>query len=530
MLKLLVKKQLAEIFRSYFYDAKKNKARSRAAVFAYFALFAVLMLGILGGMFTFVSLVLCEPLVSLGLGWLYFALLSLIAVLLGAFGSVFNTFSGLYMARDNDLLLSMPIPVRTVMAARLATVYLMGLFYSGIVSLPAVIVYWVVSGATVGNILGGLLLVFLLSVLVLELSCALGWLVAQLSTRLKHKSVITVLVSLLGIGVYYVVCFRAQEVLNSILLNAAAFGAAVRGRAYPLYLLGRVAEGDTMAMLAVAAVLLALLALVWRLLSRSFLRVATATGKTVRRAGHAQLARSRSVSAALFHRELARFLSSANYMLNCGLGLVLLPFAGAALLWKGSDLVSAVDLLLPEGGAIPVLLCTAACAMASMNDMAVPSVSLEGKTLWLAQSLPVTPWQVLRAKLSVQLALSAPAMLVPFLCALFVVPFSPALLLSMLVALAFALFYACYCLLLGLHSPNLSWTNELVPIKQSLDVMLAVFSAWLYPLALGGLYLWRGRYLGAAGYLAAALALTLLGAALVLRWLKTKGAARFAAL
>ena len=31
MLKILLKKQLAEIFRSYFYDAKKNKARSKAA-------------------------------------------------------------------------------------------------------------------------------------------------------------------------------------------------------------------------------------------------------------------------------------------------------------------------------------------------------------------------------------------------------------------------------------------------------------------------------------------------------------------
>ena len=31
MLKILLKKQIAEIFRSYFYDAKKNRARSKAA-------------------------------------------------------------------------------------------------------------------------------------------------------------------------------------------------------------------------------------------------------------------------------------------------------------------------------------------------------------------------------------------------------------------------------------------------------------------------------------------------------------------
>lgn len=30
MLKLLVKKQLTEIFRAYIYDAKKNRARSKA--------------------------------------------------------------------------------------------------------------------------------------------------------------------------------------------------------------------------------------------------------------------------------------------------------------------------------------------------------------------------------------------------------------------------------------------------------------------------------------------------------------------
>ena len=35
MLKLLVKKQLFEIFRSYFYDAKKNKARTKGATIGY---------------------------------------------------------------------------------------------------------------------------------------------------------------------------------------------------------------------------------------------------------------------------------------------------------------------------------------------------------------------------------------------------------------------------------------------------------------------------------------------------------------
>ena len=93
-------------------------------------------------------------------------------------GSVFNTYSGLYLSKDNDLLLSMPIPVSTIMAARLLAVYLMGLMYSSVATLPAAIVDRCVVPQTVSSVVGSLLLVALVSLIVLFLSCALGWAVA----------------------------------------------------------------------------------------------------------------------------------------------------------------------------------------------------------------------------------------------------------------------------------------------------------------------------------------------------------------
>lgn len=50
---------------------------------------------------------------------MYFAMMGLLASFFGVFGSVFNTYAGLYLAKDNDLLLSMPIPIRTILCARL---------------------------------------------------------------------------------------------------------------------------------------------------------------------------------------------------------------------------------------------------------------------------------------------------------------------------------------------------------------------------------------------------------------------------
>lgn len=163
MLKTLLKKQMAEIFRNYFYDPKKNKMRSKGATAMYIALYVLLMAGMLGGMFALLAVGICAPMAAAGVGWLYYLVMGLIAVLLGAFGSVFSTYSSLYLSKDNDLLLSMPIPVRYVMASRLLGVYLLGLMYSGVATVPAVIVYWIVAPVTAGTIVGGVLTVLLVS-------------------------------------------------------------------------------------------------------------------------------------------------------------------------------------------------------------------------------------------------------------------------------------------------------------------------------------------------------------------------------
>ena len=79
MLKTLLKKQMAEIFRNYFYDPKKNKMRSRGATIAYIALYVLLMAGVLGGMFALLAVGICAPMAAAGVGWLYYLVMGLIA-------------------------------------------------------------------------------------------------------------------------------------------------------------------------------------------------------------------------------------------------------------------------------------------------------------------------------------------------------------------------------------------------------------------------------------------------------------------
>ena len=529
---ILLKKQLYEIFRSYFYDAKKNKPRSKAATIGFFVLYAVLMIGILGGMFAALGIVLCLPLTAGGYGWLYFTLVAGLAVLLGVFGSVFNTFSGLYQARDNDLLLSLPIPVRSILAARLLGVYLMGLMFSGVVLLPCVIVYWVMAEHSAAAIVGGLLLVLAVSLIVLVLSCVLGWVVAKISAKLKRKSFLTVLIALVFFGLYYTVCFRASDLLQDLMQHMDTLGDALQG-AYPLYLLGRMGEGDWLAMLLVLAVTLALCAAVYVVLDRTFIGIATATGAAARTVYKEKAVKAAGASSALLRREFGRFTSSPNYMLNCGLGTVMLPILGVVLLVKMNDILPVLQELAGSeaSGFMATMLCAALCLVGTMNDMASSSVSLEGKNLWLAQSLPVTTWQVLRAKLLVQMLVTGfPMVITSALVILALRPALPEAALLVVLPLLFVWLSAEFCLTLDLKRPNVVWTNEITVIKQRLTVLLAMLGGWLYAVAIAALYFLVGADMGAAWYLLAWSVLTAVLAVLLCGWLRRGGCRAFRAL
>ena len=528
----LLKKQFTELFKGFFFDAKKNRLRPKWAIALWIVFFVWLVVGVGGGMFTFLSLAMCESLTSVGMGWFYFLLMSGFATVLGAFGSVFSTYSGLYLAKDNDLLLAMPIPTKTIVAARLTNVCLMGTLYSAIALVPALAVYWATVGAGAVTVICGVMLFVGVSLFVLILSCVLGRAVAGIAVKLKNKSFFTVIIALLFLVGYYVVYFKAGEMIKDVIRNAEILGEKIRGAAYVLYLFGRIGEGDLVSAAVFFVSTAALAGAVWLLLSKSFLRLATAKGKTSAARGAKKRMKEKSAFAALLGREFRRFSSSPNYMLNCGLGTILIPAGGIALLIKGKFIFELLNKVLPVGEDVAaVVICAALCMLSSMNDSAAPSVSLEGKTLWIVQSLPVEPKTALRAKLSVQMILTAAPMAFASACAAAVADVSvPLRIMVFAVPVIYSVFSAFFDLTVGVRLPILNWTNELAPIKQSASVAIALFGGWGICASFAGTYLLVGRFIGATAYLI--LFAVLLGALsfALKKWLDTKGAKMFSEL
>lgn len=528
--RILLKKELFEIFRGWFFDQRKNKARSAFSTVLMIITYIVLMVGVLGFVFGMMAHSLCGVLVSFGFDWLYFVIMGLTGTVMGAFGSVFSTYSGLYLSKDNQLLLAMPIPVSSLLTAKLSGVYILGLMYSAIVTVPFIIVYFLTVQITPIALLFSLLMLLMVSLVVMILCCLLGFIVAKISQKFTNRSFTKLFITLLFLGLYYYFYFNAKTLLNEFLQNYMIYGEAIRGKAYPLYLFGKACTGDGMSALIVSAVILALTAITVYILIKSFTGIVTATNKTARVKYKEKLVARKSAQSALLRKEFARFTSSANYMLNCGFGTVFMFIGIGALIFFGADLIKEMPFAEDEATVfLTVFACLIICMLGSMNDMVVPSVSLEGKHLWIVQSLPVSPLSVIHAKMKVQLIITLPPVLLLSVTAGLVLNCTPLSFVFLIgLPVVFIIANTCLGMFLALIRVNLNWTNEIYVIKQGLTILIAIFAGSLINVGLMFLFMLPDWFFnsspeGAYTYLALCTVLYALMAVIFYGWVKKKG-------
>lgn len=538
MIRALLKKQLLELGAAFVRSSKTGKRRSRAGAFGYALLFAVLMLLVMLS-FGSMALPLAVTLVPQGLDWLYFVLMELSALTVSVLASAFTSYGHLFRCRDNQKLLALPIPPGAIFAVRCGGVYLTGLIYLLLAWVPSVVCYALAAPRPGGALLAALPVALALAGLPVALALAgvsmvlavlLGWAVALLNRRARHKSLVTVVGTLLFLAVYYAVFQWVGNAVEALAVDAVQAGATAGRVAAPLRLLGLAAVGNVPALLLFLALAAACMALCGKALAKPYLRLLTLEPGRAKAEYRAKTQKKQPPRRALLRRELLHLGACPMWLLNCALSSLLLPVLGVAALWKAADLRAFTAAYLPES--LPMLVCGMVCAIAAMNFITAPSVSLEGGTLWLLQSLPVPPQQVLRAKAELQLLLTLPGAWFCAGCAMAAlrIPAGQGLLVMVVLA-AFVWLTAQFGLALGLCLPNLHWVSEAAVVKRSAASMLAMFGGWL--LAGGVLFLPLILLDYAVPPLAAQTVClaVLLGLDLLLhRWLCTRGAARFAAL
>lgn len=535
MLLRLIKLRLQNIFSNM--TARKKNGKGMLV------LFALLMIYGLGSfVFLFYQMfgVIAETLAAAPpYHWFYFALVGLLSFGLSFFFTAFTAKSELFEAKDNELLLSMPIKPRTILLSRMAI--LLGLEYliSLLVMAPAGAAWFGNAGLNVTQLVLYIVGSIFLPLISASIACVVGWLLALLTAHARNKTLVTMIFSLGFLALYFFVYFNAQRYITSLLQNYQSVANGMTGWGFLFYWYGRgIAEPHWLFFLLVALLALAVFTAAYLLLGRGFLKVSSSENLKKRRTGELAL-RSGKLSSALLRKEFKRFTSSALYMLNCGLGLILIVIAAVALFLKAD----AVRELLPkiremglhltdlDLGLIFSLLTSFFC---SMNCITAPSVSLEGNTLWILRSAPIPSGAILAAKLKLHVLLCAGPTLLLSAAAGYVLRAGAAgWIVLLVVPQMFVLLEGVFGLMMNLCFPKLDWTNEAVPIKQSASVILTMLPMMAYSVAvvLGFVFLvLLNPILAPTTFLLIAVAVALVWLLLSALWLWRKGPRKFESL
>lgn len=355
--------------------------------------FLMLFLVVCMEIWMFVVFAELVPLCEMGLTWLYFAMAGTMALALSMLGSVFMTQAQLYDAKDNERLLSMPIPPKYILLTRIAMLFTTTAGYTLAVLLPAFGIYAFSHGASATMIIGWLFTFVALSLISQSVCCALGWVLHKLLSRLRNKAVVSLLYMVIFMAVYWYFYANVNSFLSGLVMQGTQIAGAMK--------------------------------YVWPL------------------------------AAAIFRGKLTQMISLMGFR--------------------------------PEWIALGIFGVMAFCIATSCAT--APSISLEGKNLWVLRTMPISGKTVLLGKLLMVCRLQMPLVAVSVLALCLIVGCGIGLtVLTVCVCVLFCWFVGTLGLVMNLLAPRFDWQSENQPCKQSLSVFVTMFGAYFFAAVIVGVF------------------------------------------
>lgn len=475
----LITVRIKGMFRSYGNNLP-GKRKNKKGVMVLFGLLMVYLIAVFEVMFVMMynSLsVFC----TMGLTWLYFALAGLLAAAVTIFLNVFTTQNQLYNAKDNELLLAMPLSPGMILMSRMAVLLASALGSVLLLMVPAVGVYiFRIGTLSMLQWLGILLSVLAAALTAQVVACILGFLLHLFLRKIKNKAIGSMIYMVVFLILYFLIYSKVGTFLSYLVANGEEVAAAVKIWAAPFYALGMACNGAIlhMTMLIIGAAIL--FALAYWVLSATFIKsvqgksYATGTKKVSR--GDKQYIQNTPIHA-VYRKELRKFLTSSVYITNYGIGLIMLLGCPVMVVIFREKIMEYIGMFGNMTQYIPLIIAAMLCFLNGMACLTAPSVSLEGKNLWVMRAMPISGRDILFGKLKLHLTLTGTCSTLAGL--IFSITMGCGIveiLLVTIVSAAIAAVSGMLGLVYNLLLPNFKWLNEAVPCKQGMAAGLAIFS------------------------------------------------------
>lgn len=410
------------------------------------------------------------------------ALMMAVSSLMSLVTTIYKAGSVLFSFKDYDLVMSLPVSQKSVVASRILILYLMNELFAVVILLPMMVVYAMAARPGLLFYLAFLLTLLCVPLLPVVLASVIGVMVSILSARFRHKNLVGTLLMLLASLAIVFGSFGISGNADKLGELGTAFMGMVN-RIYPLagMYTSALCDGSLLSLAGFLACSLLPFALFVVLVSRWFGTMHTFC-TSVGTQSHFVLSKGKTHTPfqALYQKELRRFLSSPLYILNTTIGVILSLVMAIALFFVPSQTLEQVLGFPGLAQILPLIAPVFLCFFIGMSSTSACSVSLEGKSLWIVRSLPVNTRTIFAAKLGVNLTVTVPFSLVDsLLLTVFLKPDFPDGILLFAIPLLYCFYISLAGLFFNLRFPNFTWTTEVAVIKQSAATFCGVMAGML---------------------------------------------------
>lgn len=484
MLKTLIKMQFSALASQTIMRTRKGRATNKTSPgkIILYSLLLLLCFGYLSVIFGVIFLMLESMTAETAQNWSMTALASFMSMILCFVGTIFTTQSLIFNSKDNDLLISMPIPPRLILLSRITTLAIMNYIFALMIFLPATIAWVMVNGFGLGVLVYLALFIFV-PLASMTLTLILGWIIALISSRMKNKSLVTTILSVAAFLVYFLLCFNLGDYITVIEENPSLVSSFISEYLGLFVLMGKaVANLDIIALLITIAVCVLPFAVVIFILSKSFLKIVTDKKSAKKAVYRKKEMKAGTISSALIKKEFQRFFTSATYFLNSFMGIIFMILIAAAIILNLngikefiSEISTGLGFLLPIENIMAFFGIAIIIVISAFNIPTSVCISLEGKTLWILQSMPLKAKDVLLAKMrAAVIATSIPnlifAIIISILFGLDILSITAII----IVAIAMPIFSSCFGIIINMLMPRFDWVNETLCVKQSGSTIISL--------------------------------------------------------
>lgn len=445
--------------------------------------------------FIFISCAFGVGTVQLGMGStvlpLCFLLTNIVVLIFSFFRS--NT---ILKIKDFDMILSLPVKIEDIISSRMAIVYIQSLIATFICMLPTYIIY----GASINaNIMYYALLaisIFFVPILPLIISFLFAFLVSSLATKFRFKKSISLVLNLAFLILVFGGVYFMNTTSETDLQNVFTTLSDKISRVYPVANF----YSDSISNINILSILLFIIlssVLFW-----AFLKILKAgfvglnerlTASTKNKKYNLNKSKKDSQLMRLTKNEFKRYSNHTTWIINTcfpiilsiGLGILLLAVSPDQMIMSliSSDAiidVSSADILQVVQLFIVPLMPLLVSLFVSVSPTSYASISIEGQSLWIIQSLPINKKVIFNSKILMNIILMLPSTL--FVCTAAIISFKLDFLdalITLLLPLIFILFSSISGVYFNFKYSNFDWQNETEIVKRGGAVFATMITSFI---------------------------------------------------